>query len=80
MMNDLIARSRPAEDVALHIINEVEKNIFYILPDREVKDYCQQRADAITGQLPPHQHSLEKIVAALSKRATAKQDETLDVT
>lgn len=72
MLGDLIARSRPAEDVAEHIIREVEKNTFYILPDKEVKEYCQQRTNAITEQQQPHQHSLEKIIATLSKRALAK--------
>lgn len=72
MLGDLIARSRPAEDIAEHIIHEVEKNTFYILPDREAKDYCQQRCNAITEQTPPHQHSLEKIISVLSKRAASK--------
>jgi NAD(P)-dependent dehydrogenase (short-subunit alcohol dehydrogenase family) len=70
MLSDLIARSRPAEDVAEHIIGEVLKNTFYILPDKEVKEYCAQRTLAITEQTPPHQHSLEKIIAVLSKRAS----------
>jgi len=69
LMSDLISRSRPAEDVALHIINAVEKNIFYILPDREVKEYCEQRTQAIIDQTAPHRHSLEKIMSSLSKRA-----------
>lgn len=69
MVTDLIARSRPPEDVAELIIRDVEKNIFYILPDKEVKDYCQQRTNAITEQTKPHQHSLEKIIVSLSKRA-----------
>ena len=72
MLGDLIARSRPAEDVAEHIINEVEKNTFYILPDREAKEYCQQRTTAIVEQTPPHQHSLEKIISVLSKRAASQ--------
>jgi NAD(P)-dependent dehydrogenase (short-subunit alcohol dehydrogenase family) len=72
MLGDLIARSRPAEDVAEHIINEVEKNTFYILPDREAKEYCQQRTNAIVEQTLPHQHSLEKIISVLSKRAASK--------
>ena len=71
MLSDLIARSRPAEDVAEHIIGEVLKNTFYILPDKEVKEYCAQRTLAITEQTQPHQHSLEKIIAVLSKRASS---------
>ncbi|KTD31914.1 SDR family NAD(P)-dependent oxidoreductase [Legionella maceachernii] len=65
---DLIARSRPAVDVAEHIVREVKNKTFYILPDREVKDYCEQRTKAIVEQTDPHQHSLEKIIASLSKR------------
>ncbi|HHF7343679.1 TPA: SDR family NAD(P)-dependent oxidoreductase [Legionella feeleii] len=71
MVADLVARSRPAEDVAEHIVREVENKTFYILPDREVKDYCEERTKAIIEQTEPYQHSLEKIIASLSKRAMA---------
>ncbi|KTD18564.1 oxidoreductase dehydrogenase, short chain [Legionella lansingensis] len=73
MVADLVARSRPAEDVAQHIIKEVESKTFYILPDREVKDYCEQRMQAIIEQQDPHHHSLEKIIASLSKRAMTSE-------
>ncbi|KTC94173.1 SDR family NAD(P)-dependent oxidoreductase [Legionella erythra] len=76
MLEELIARSRPAEDVAEHILNEVEKGTFYILPDREVKEYCEQRTRAIVEQQPPHQHSLEKIIASLSHRAAQRGEKT----
>ncbi|WP_019217242.1 SDR family NAD(P)-dependent oxidoreductase [Legionella tunisiensis] len=62
MVADLVARSRPAEDVAEHIVREVENKTFYILPDREVKDYCEGRAKAIIDQTEPHLHSLEKLL------------------
>ena len=62
-------RSRPAEDIADYILREVKNNTFYILPDKEVKDYCIQRTQAIVNQDAPHEHSLEKIIASLSKRA-----------
>ncbi|STX42900.1 oxidoreductase dehydrogenase, short chain [Legionella donaldsonii] len=71
MVADLVARSRPAEDVAEHIVREVENKTFYILPDREVKEYCEERTKAIIEQTEPYQHSLEKIIASLSKRAMA---------
>lgn len=71
MVADLVARSRPATDVANHIVQEVKNKTFYILTDREVKDYCEQRAKAIVEQTMPHKHSLEKIIASLSKRAMA---------
>ena len=69
MMSDLIERSRPADDVASHIMREVNNNQFYILPDKEVKDYCEQRTKAIIEQHPPHEHTLERIIASLSARA-----------
>ncbi|KTC85554.1 MULTISPECIES: SDR family NAD(P)-dependent oxidoreductase [Legionella] len=75
MVAELVARSRPALDVAEHIIREVKNNTFYILPDREVKDYCEQRAKAIIEQTEPHRHSLEKIIASLSKRAVEDKAE-----
>ncbi|MCX7117384.1 MAG: SDR family NAD(P)-dependent oxidoreductase [Legionellales bacterium] len=68
MVRDLMARSRPADDVADHILQEVKKKTFYILPDKEVKDYCRQRADAIIHQTAPHEHSVEKIIKSLSRR------------
>ena len=71
MVSDLMERSRPAEDIAEYIMSEVKKKTFYILPDKEVKDYCVQRTQAIIDQSMPHEHSLEKIIASLSKRASA---------
>lgn len=71
MVAELVARSRPADDVANHIVKEVENKTFYILPDREVKEYCEQRTKAIIEQTEPYQHSLEKIIVSLSKRAMA---------
>ena len=64
----LIEHSRPAEDVAAFIMQEVDNKTFYILPDKEVKDYCDQRTKAIIEQADPHIHNIEKIMAALSKR------------
>lgn len=69
MMRQLIECGRPAEEVAEHIVREVRKNTFYILPDKEVKGYCEQRLQAILHQTPPTSHTLEKIIATLSKRA-----------
>ncbi|STX28729.1 oxidoreductase dehydrogenase, short chain [Legionella beliardensis] len=69
MMSHLIERSRPADDVAKHILNELEKKTFYILPDKEVKEYCTQRTEAIINQTEPHQHNIEKLIASLSNRA-----------
>lgn len=73
MVTDLMERSRPVEDVANYILKEIKENVFYILPDREVKDYCAERMKAIIGKTAPHKHSLEKIIASLSKRAMAEK-------
>ena len=69
MVNQLVQRGRAAEDIADYILREVGNKTFYILPDKEVKDYCEQRTHAIVHQMPPHEHSVEKIIAALSLRA-----------
>lgn len=69
MLCDLMDRSRPAEDVADYILREVQKNTFYILPDKEVTTYCEQRTKAIVEQQPPYVHNLEKVVEAISRRA-----------
>jgi len=71
LVAQLIARSRSSDELAAHILHEVEKKTFYILPDKEVKAYCEERTKAIIEQTDPHQHSLEKIINALSKRAMA---------
>lgn len=76
MMTDLIARSRPAADVADYIIKEVLKKKFYILPDKEVSEYCKERAIAISEEKPPHQHNMEKLVAHLGARLARKQHKT----
>ena len=72
MLTALMERSRPAADIADYILREVDKKTFYILPDKEVKAYCEQRTQAIVHQSPPHEHSLEKIIAALSRRAETR--------
>lgn len=69
MVVDLFARATPAMDVAEHIVKEVKNRTFYILPNREVKDYCEQRSKAIVEQTEPHRHSIEKIIGSLAKRA-----------
>ena len=71
MVSSLMERSRPAEDVADYILREVKNKTFYILPDKEIKNDCEQRTTAIIDQSVPYEHSLEKIIASLSKRASA---------
>ena len=72
LVAELVARSRSADDVASHIVHEVEKKTFYILPDKEVKGYCEERTKAIIEQKDPHKHSLEKIIISLSEKAMAE--------
>ncbi|KTD60791.1 SDR family NAD(P)-dependent oxidoreductase [Legionella shakespearei] len=67
-LNSLLAHSRPAEDVALHVVQEVEHKKFYILPDKEVKGYCEDRTKAILLQENPHVNSIEKLMGSLMKR------------
>lgn len=76
MVGGLMERSRPAEDIATCIMREINNKTFYILPDKEVKDYCEQRTNAIINQSAPHEHSIEKIIASLSKRAQGRADKS----
>ena len=69
LMSSLIERSRPAAEVAAYIIKEAQKKTFYILPDKEVKDYCREKFTAMDEQKEPHAHNLEKLIHSLSKRA-----------
>lgn len=68
-LQGLMERSRPAKEVAAYIMKEIHKKTFYILPDKEVKHYSEQRIKAIVEGGLPDRHSLEKVVAALSLRA-----------
>lgn len=72
MVQQLMSHSRSADDVAMCILREVKNKTFYILPDQEVKSYCEQRTKSIVEQTMPHKHSLEKILASLSERASAR--------
>ena len=68
-LNSLLAHSRPALDVAEHIIREVGQKRFYILPDKEVKGYSEERIKAIIQQENPHINNIEKLLGSLLKRA-----------
>lgn len=67
-LNSLLAHSRPALDVAEHIVLETEQNRFYILPDKEVKGYCEERTKSILMQEHPHVNNIEKLMSSLIKR------------
>lgn len=72
-INSLMERSKPANDVAKSIFDGVLREEFYVLPDKEVKAYCQARADDIVHQRAPSPHSLEKILNKLIKRNTTEK-------
>lgn len=67
-LNNLLSHSRPALDVAQHIVQEAEQNRFYILPDKEVKGYCEERTKSILMQEQPHVNNIEKLMNSLMKR------------
>lgn len=69
LLTSMVSHSRSAEAVAAAIMREIIQKKFYILPDKEVKNYCEARVEAIVAQNPPSEHSLEKVIAALSLRA-----------
>lgn len=66
-VQNLMERGRSAEDVAEHILREVANKQFYILPDKEVKDYCEKRLQGILEQKAPSEHNLEKVMAWVSR-------------
>lgn len=71
-LQDLLSRSRPAMDVAEHIVKEVANKCFYIFPDKEVKTYCQERTQAIVLQENPHRTNIEKLMSALIERKRSR--------
>lgn len=69
IFSELISRSQPAGDIALRIIEALEQELFYVLPDIEVKRFSEERTQAIIAQELPYKHNLEKMFTSLSKRA-----------
>ncbi|MCL9683482.1 SDR family NAD(P)-dependent oxidoreductase [Legionella maioricensis] len=67
-LNSLMSHSRPAMEVAQHIVQEVEQQRFYIMPDKEVKGYCEERTQSIVLQDKPHLNNIEKLIGSLLKR------------
>lgn len=67
-LSALLSHSRPALDVAQHIIEEAEHKRFYILPDKEVKGYSEERTRSIIQQETPHINNVEKLINSLLKR------------
>lgn len=67
-LNALLSHSRPAIEVAKHVVEQVEQNQFYIFPDKEVKGYCEERTQAALNQEQPRVHSVERLIGALMNR------------
>jgi NAD(P)-dependent dehydrogenase (short-subunit alcohol dehydrogenase family) len=67
-LSSILSHSRPALEVAEHIVQEVEQKRFYILPDKEVKGYCEERTNSILLQDNPHLNNVEKLMGSLIKR------------
>jgi short-subunit dehydrogenase len=67
-LKSLLSHSRPAIDIAQHIVQEVEKKRFYIFPDKEVKGYGEERTHSMILQENPHLTNIEKLMNALIKR------------
>lgn len=69
LLEDLMKRSRNVTDIAHFILQAIEENRFYILPDQEIQLYAEQRLQGFLDQGTPHKNSLEKLISSLSKRA-----------
>jgi short-subunit dehydrogenase len=68
MVGLLLEHGRPVEETAAYIMSAVHQKVFYILPDPEVKQYCEQRSQAIINQTLPHKYNFEKIFDSLLKK------------
>lgn len=68
----LIEQGRPVEETAAHIISAIKNQDFYILPDTEVKQYCEQRAQAVINQTLPYKYDFEKIFDSLLRKYKCK--------
>lgn len=75
-LEQLIERARPAQEVAEHIVQEVNKGQFYIFPDKEVKSYCEERAEAMIHQEAPYQSAIERLLTALQRRVAKSRSKS----
>lgn len=73
-LKSLLTHSRPALDVARYVVEQVETNCFYILPDKEVKGYCEERIRPIINQDAPHINNIEKLMSSLIRRRASRKD------
>jgi len=67
-LSGLLSHSKPAIEVAEYIVHAVEQKQFYILPDKEVKAYAEERTHALVLQEKPHMNTVEKLLGSLVRR------------
>lgn len=72
-MINFMQYSNSADDVAKHIFLEIEKGEFYILPDIQVREYCEARVNAIKKNNFPDEHALEKMIKGIYKKSEKTQ-------
>ena len=65
VLNRVMEYSHSPTEAAQSILAQIHKKLFYILPNEEVKQYCEQRTQAILKQSQPHEHRLERIFNSL---------------
>ncbi|MDP3705079.1 MAG: SDR family NAD(P)-dependent oxidoreductase [Legionellaceae bacterium] len=66
LLGHITMHGRAAGDTAEAIMQGIKNKAFYILPDQEVRHYCEQRTIAILEQTEPYEHSVEKILQSLN--------------
>ncbi|MBN9231339.1 MAG: short-chain dehydrogenase [Legionella sp. 40-6] len=67
-LHQYMSHSRPALEVARDIIHQVAQKKFYIVPDKEVKNYAEDRIKHLLLQDGPHGNDVQKIISSLYKR------------
>jgi NAD(P)-dependent dehydrogenase (short-subunit alcohol dehydrogenase family) len=67
---------RSADDIAEKIIDGILKKQFYILPDSEVKTYCEQRMNSIINSQQLESNSLGKLINRICERARQVEHES----
>ncbi|MGV3740545.1 MAG: SDR family NAD(P)-dependent oxidoreductase [Gammaproteobacteria bacterium] len=65
ILKRIMEYSHSPDTAAKSIMSQIQQKLFYILPNEEVKQYCEQRTQAIINQTLPHEHRVEKIFKSL---------------
>lgn len=66
ILGRIMEYSHSPDTAAKSIMAQIRQKLFYILPNEEVKQYYEQRTQAIINQKHPHEHRIEKIFKTLS--------------